>query len=406
MKLYKSLLFLGVAAILAFSPIARGAVRLWSVTPVLLVAYAMIFLWLFKMVNSQGTKKNEIASGASRPRNDDASKTAPFLPILLFAILAVISFALSIYKHDSFYALLRLFAYIGLYCLVVNEFDHMMRKRLIQLVIWIGTGLSAYGLLQYFGIFGHSWWVPQRFLAATYVNHNHFAGYLELVIPAALAITLRRKNKLFVMTALVIMSAAFILTQSRGAWISLAVSLAIMAIMIVRKGRGGVKAALILTLVILAAASLLYFTKDTVSSRISTVTDIKAGEDVSGGRFKIWQGAIGMIKERPLTGFGIGDFDAGFYRYRPEGFNMRAVYAHNDYLHMASEMGIFAPFIMLWIFIAVIQKGFGKKDASPYAFGCAIGVLSLALHGMVDFNFHIPANMLLFTVWIAVIMGE
>ena len=269
MKLYKSLLFTGVAAILVFSPIARGAVRMWSITPVLLVAYAMIFLWLIKMVNAKREQSLQAES--------NYQGTVLFLPILLFAILAAISFALSIYKHDSFYALLRLFAYIGLYCLVVNEFDHMMRKRLIQLVIWIGTGLSAYGLLQYFGIFGHSWWVPQRFLAATYVNHNHFAGYLELVIPAALAITLRRKNKLFVMTALVIMSAAFILTQSRGAWISLAVSLAIMAIMIVRKGRGGVKAALILTLVILAAASLLYFTKDTVSSRISTVTDIKAG---------------------------------------------------------------------------------------------------------------------------------
>jgi Lipid A core - O-antigen ligase and related enzymes len=390
MKSYKFLLFTGLAAILIFSPIARGAVRLWSITPVLLVAYGLIFLWLFKVHNSRaglnlpykgfsnGKKgtKSEIASEKRDSPNhfgNGAFGTVPFfpgqsllVPILLFATLAVSSFAFSIYKHDSFYALIRLSAYIGLYYLVVNEFGHGMRKRLVQLAIWIGAGLSAYGLLQYFGVFAHSWWAPSRFLAATYVNHNHFAGYLELVIPAAIAITLRRKNKLFVTAALIIMSAAFILTQSRGAWISLAVSLAVMAVMMIRKGSSGRKTMLVLTLVILAAASLLYFTKDTVSSRIGTFTDIREGEDSSAeSRIKVWQGAAGMIKERPLTGFGIGDFDAGFYRYRPEGFNSRAVYTHNDYLQMASEMGVFAPFIMLWIFIAAIREGFRKKIRAP-----------------------------------------
>lgn len=190
MKLYKSLLFTGVAAILVFSPIARGAVRMWSITPVLLVAYAMIFLWLIKMVNAKRVN-NGLGTVPFNKESDAVgqSLSVPLnVPILLFAMLAAVSFAFSIYKHDSFYALLKLFTYIGLYYLVVNEFDHKMRKRLIQLVIWIGAGLSAYGLLQYFGVFGHSWWVPKRFLAATYVNHNHFAGYLELVIPVALAI--------------------------------------------------------------------------------------------------------------------------------------------------------------------------------------------------------------------------
>ncbi len=157
---------------------------------------------------------------------------------------------------------------------------------------------------------------------------------------------------------------------------------------------------------VVVAISLVYFAGDMMSSRISTITAAREGEDVSGGRFKIWQGAIGMIKERPLTGVGIGDFDHGFYRYRPLGFNARAVYAHNDYLHMAAEMGVFAPLIMVWLFITVIREGFRKRERSPYAFGCAIGVLSLSLHGIVDFNFHIPANMLLFTVWAAFIMSE
>lgn len=121
-------------------------------------------------------------------------------------------------------------------------------------------------------------------------------------------------------------------------------------------------------------------------------------------RMQIWQGALGMIRERPLTGVGIGNFDYGFYRYRPKGFNMRAVFAHNEYLHMAAEMGVLAPLIMLWLFIAAIRTGFSKEYFSRKRLGCAIGIMSLALHGFVDFNFHIPANMLLFTVCFAYLM--
>ena len=403
-RLYKNIIFIGLTAVLVFSPIARGAVRLWSITPVMLALYALIFMWLIKMAN--------IRSGQFPVEMAPIFKNPIATPIALFAILATSSFAFSIYKHDSFYALLRLFAYIGLYCVIVNEFDHKARRRIIWLVITLGGTLSTYSLLQYFGIFSHAWWLPKQFLAATYVNHNHFAGYLELVIPAALAMLTARSvarstlSKLALVLALVPMFAAFALTQSRGAWVSLGLSLLIMLLFMVSRDRSRARTMVILALAIVAAVSTIYFVGDMMSSRIATITAAQEGEDVSGGRFKIWQGAIGMIKERPLTGAGIGDFDHGFYRFRPFGLNVRAVYAHNDYLHMAAEMGVVAPFIMLWLFIVAIREGLKKREKSPYAFGCAIGIMSLALHGMVDFNFHIPANMILFTVWLAIVTGE
>jgi O-antigen ligase len=213
-------------------------------------------------------------------------------------------------------------------------------------------------------------------------------------------------SKLALVSALVPMLLALVLTQSRGAWVSLGVSLLVMLFLTVSRNKSWARLMVIIVFTVVIAVSVIYFAGDMMSSRMSTMTAAQEGEDVSGGRFKIWQGAIGMIKERPLTGVGIGNFDHGFYRYRPPGFNARAVYAHNDYLHMAAEMGVFAPVIMLWIFIAAIRAGFRKRDRSPYAFGCAIGVISLAFHGTVDFNFHIPANMILFTVWLGIITSE
>jgi len=46
------------------------------------------------------------------------------------------------------------------------------------------------------------------------------------------------------------------------------------------------------------------------------------------------------------------------------------------------------------------------KGRHPVAAGCAAGVLSLSLHALVDFNFHIPANMILFTVLAGCVVAE
>ncbi|MBU1862988.1 MAG: hypothetical protein KKH94_04905, partial [Candidatus Omnitrophica bacterium] len=94
-------------------------------------------------------------------------------------------------------------------------------------------------------------------------------------------------------------------------------------------------------------------------------------------------------------------------------------------LHMTAEMGIVALPLMIWMIITVIVRGmhasgiaFYHKDRRPrqssqrkmffqregILLGSAIGILSLALHGLVDFNFHIPANMNVVAVLAGIIM--
>src|SRR3989338_10766072 len=50
-KRYKNILWFGMAAIIVFSPIGKGAARIWSITPILLVSYALIFIWLWRINN-------------------------------------------------------------------------------------------------------------------------------------------------------------------------------------------------------------------------------------------------------------------------------------------------------------------------------------------------------------------
>ncbi|MDD5165860.1 MAG: O-antigen ligase family protein [Candidatus Omnitrophica bacterium] len=395
-KSFKNILFYGIAGMLVFMPIARGGVYLWSITLALLIEFTLVFLWLWRVNNKESRFERTVLDK----------------PIFAFVLLALISFILSIYKHDSFFALLRLLGYVGTYYVVSNNFDRLMSRRLLILVIGMGAVLSIYGFLQYFGVLNHSWWGPPEFLASVYINHNHFAGYLELVIPMTAGMLFSRRQRsigyrLAIIAALIIMAIVFIFTQSRGGWICLAISLLVMNIVLIKQGKFNKKSAILFLIIIGFIVSFVYLNRKEIPQRIATMTNAEERETESSmqTRIKIWQGTLGQIRDNPLTGVGIGAFDAGFYRYRPEGLNVRAVFAHNDYLQMAAEMGVLAPFIMLWIFIAVIGTGFTKKHLSPRLLGCAIGILSLSLHGLVDFNFHIPANMLLFSVYAALIMA-
>ena len=399
-RIYNFLIWLGLTFIIIWSPIARGAVpkRIWSITPVLFVVATLVFIWLWRKNNNKQEKWN------------GGHRVTLGVPIALFIILAFTSFIFSIYKHDSFYALLRLLSYVGIYYLIISSSSKKLWGYIIGLVIVVGTGTSLYGLLQYFGALPHSWWDPKNFLSATYVNHNHFSGYLELVIPLSFGVLLSIKDKKLIIKpilalALTTMLAAFLFAQSRGAWASLLISLFAMNLILVKRKILNKKSVVILLLVIVFIFTFSYLKGGLVSKRIDSIMEAPAGEASIETRLDIWQGTLDMIKDNPWIGTGIGTFVWGFPLYRPiELANVSVHYAHNDYLHMAAEMGIFALPIMLLILVRIISSGLSKAD--PVVIGCAIGILSLSLHGLVDFNFHIPANMILVAVYAAIIMKE
>jgi len=129
------------------------------------------------------------------------------------------------------------------------------------------------------------------------------------------------------------------------------------------------------------------------------------------GRLEIWKGTLGIIKSRPVLGTGIGTFIHYFPRYRPVGFNMLANYAHNDYLEVWSDTGVFALLSVIFMLFLIIKKGFLSYKIAQSSFkkyislGAAIGILSIAIHSLGDFNLRIPANALLFSVIAGVIFN-
>ncbi|MDD5439057.1 MAG: O-antigen ligase family protein [Candidatus Omnitrophica bacterium] len=383
--------------IIVYAPLVRGAVRIWSFAPIALFITALTMLWAWQMNNN----------GNPRPLYKGKDRAGMLFGV--FIVLAALSCVFSINRHDSFFTLLGLMAYGATYWMVVYYYGRVLRRAVIGAVIAAGTVLSLYGLLQYFDIFPHSWWIPENFLAATFVNHNHFAGFLELVLPVAIAGIIyygkdRLSARLLMAGPVIVMAAAFLFTQSRGAWLSLAATLFVMALALIARRRFRKEGTVLLIAMLVFIMGSLYLTKGAVSQRIDTLSNIGSGETSWSMREMIWRGTVRMIADNSLTGTGIGTYYRAYPRYRVDNVRARVYFAHNDYLHMAAEMGIAALVVLLAMIAVIVFEGVACNDL--IIFGCAMGCLSLALHGLVDFNFHIPANMLLFVVYAAMIAGE
>ena len=129
--------------------------------------------------------------------------------------------------------------YVTIFYLIIFTVNNKSRlKRLAYLIVGVGTFLSVFGMFKKFGYNPFPWWNYEDlrysidFLSATYGNHNHLAGYLEMAIPLTLGLFLLgfRGGKLLLMIYLsFIMVTALILSLSRGGWISFLLGLFLFA---------------------------------------------------------------------------------------------------------------------------------------------------------------------------------
>jgi len=391
-------------ALCAFTPLARGSVQGWAVTTIHMITLIALTAFLLQKCWNRDWK------WISTPLDK---------PILALLILCLISSAFSMHHRTSLWAMILLINYIVIFYLTIytiNTRTHL--RRLIYLIIGIAIFLSLFGLFKRFGVNPFPWWeyselkYPLSFLSATYGNHNHLAGYLEMAVPLTLGLFLTgyRGGKLFLLTFLTfIMLIALILSLSRGGWISAFIGLIFMAICLLTNRHFKRKGFLMAVVGVSLAMPLIVLVSTPVVERVQTV--MERGEDASfNSRLVIGGGVVKVIEDYPLHGTGPGTFSTVFTQYQPPGFTSRYFMAHNDYLQFTSEVGLLLTPIIIWMIIALYRKGFEKlKNPSRMVRGITLGAMSgitaILIHSIVDFNLHIPANALLFTVLAAIVIA-
>ncbi|MBU1148432.1 MAG: O-antigen ligase family protein [Candidatus Omnitrophica bacterium] len=383
-------------SILIFAPIAGGATRAWAFAPIQILTLSLGLFCIFKIFSEKDIK---------------IKRTPLDIPILSFFFVFVIASFNSSYIYATLAEFVRLLSLAVIFYIVINFINKEREiKKLLDVILMTGTGIALLGILQYLGVIDRSWWDVPRFLSATYVNHNHFAGLMELCIPLCVGMILSEKEigkKTMYVYSFLIMSIAFLLSLSRGGWLSLTVAMIFMFVAIFRKGR--IRFALFMIMLLLITLTVFIFNSayiDVLFNRIASYAEL----DLSG-RSLIWKGTIGVIKDNWLLGTGPGSFIYNFPKYRPAAFNLFANFAHSDYLQVFSEMSIFGLTLMLSIIAIIIRKGFKTYNIASSSFkrwiplALSTAILSLSIHAIADFNFYIPANALIFTVFSALIFN-
>ena len=283
---------------------------------------------------------------------------------------------------------------------VVRETKDLLR--VVDALVIAGVVVSVIGLVLYAGGQGliTAEGGAQR-LASVYGSPNNVGLLLGRAFPFALAfalLPLDRRRRVVAVGALIVMGAAALLSQSAGAlFIGIPAAALLVLLLTLRKrarlavlGLAGVGAAVV------AVAM--------QSPRFARVIDF--GEGTSFFRVRVWQSAIQMIAERPLTGFGLDQFLNAFRgRYMmPDAWQEPSLsHPHNWVLDWWVRLGLFGLLVFVWIQIAFWRTALRVYRAKPDALRLALmigamgSMVNLLAHGLVDNSVFVADLAIIFT---------
>ena len=321
---------------------------------------------------------------------------------------------------------------------------HAPRDRLRKVLTALALVLALVGLAQkasgsglIYGFFEPLEAEASPLVFGPFVNRNHFAGYMLMVVPICMSFALRaygryrrrvggRANWLrswavalqspegidfvYALVPALAAVAALIAANSRGGLLAFLGSMAIAVVAF--RGRVGIAGVVPVAFVVMGLS---WFGLERIGNRFMT-----AFED-SVGRTTVWQDSIARIDGYWLAGSGFNTFSTAMSRtsvwrlpegatpwrpdeavvvhtpqrgYRvPEGVEKWIWYreAHNDYVQVFVEMGVVGLAIVLWAAVAVLRR----VAPDPWLLAAVTGVM---LHSLVDFDLQIPALAVLFAV--------
>ena len=434
----------GLLAAIAFTALAHGAVEPWSMAIFELLVLFLLLLWVIKSVRG---KRFEMKVPIT------AYPVAAFLVYGLIQSIVLTGdqgrlSSLSLDPESTGTAATGIFFLLAAHLIAANFFNSNEKlKLLVNSLAIFGFALALLGILQLIAGNGKIYWVTSLHLESAwavgpFVNRNHFAGYLELIIPIPVALIITgvlKPYRFLYGFGAILMAVALVLSGSRGGIISMTASLFFTFIASVNYAKRSTNptkhswndaaapsagrqpkeqssywfSSLAVIVVIIAAifVGAAWIGLDPVTSRFTdnslTSTDEKAGafEDSRG---PIWRTSTNMIRANPIFGVGLGAFETAYPKYSENNESLVVNWAHNDYLQVLTDSGIIGGIFALGFLLTFIYNTARVLRCSdPLKGAIAIGtsgaVFSLLIHSIFDFNLQIPSNALLFLVLNAVL---
>lgn len=402
-----SILLYGTFGLLMFGPLAFGAVEPWSIFVLETGAALLGLVWVAKqwLDGEFNVKWNPL-----------------FLPMAVFGLLILLQivFHATAYRHDTVSGAMLYVAYAML-CFLSGQtlLRSLHARKLTLMFIIFGSALAAFALVQGISSNGRLYWLrPPRmggWIYGPYVNHNHYAGLMELLVPIPLVLSLTRfvqsKERLIAAGAAALMAGTIFLSGSRGGMLAVGAEILVLTVVLVKQRRD-VRTAMGLGVFLLVVVGLLtWLGGDELSRRLATVET--AHTDLSNSmRLQINKDGLHMFMAKPVLGWGLGSFPVVYPQFRSFYTNFFVNQAHDDYLQLLVEMGLLGFGTMVWFLIVVYRRAFKKianwtSDVSgAVSLACILGLTGILVHSTVDFNLQIPANAALFYVFCTIAASD
>lgn len=291
---------------------------------------------------------------------------------------------------------------------------------------------------------------PRSRASGTFINPDHLAGYLEITLAAGVGLMLalmqpgqRARNwaerlvalssfvmsgKMLVRLALVLLVMALVLTRSRMGNGAFFIGIVLVGLLVALRSAQWRRPALWLVGSMLVVDVIVigqWVGLDTVVNRLKGTAEATSSTVATFGlagnapppseesliqRLSVPFSAMPLVAQKPLTGWGGGAFAHVFPAVKPDTvFAGFWDHAHNDYVQVAVDMGLAG--LLLWVSMGAMTvwrlwpllADDQQRVDRGVAVAALLALVCIGMHSLVDFNLHIPANALNFTVLLTLV---
>jgi O-antigen ligase len=398
-------LLAGACTVLLLGPLAFGAVQPWSTFALEACAVLLLALW---------------ATRQWIRRELDVFEHPLYRPMAVFFALVLAQWAVgtTAYRQVT-YSHVLLYAAYGMIVFVVtqtlqrsSQFEFMAK-----LFSGYGAAVAAFALLQGLAPNGKLYWIwgldQGGSIYGPYVNHNHYAGLMEMLLPFPLVLAATRfsdgKARIALAAIAALLAGSIFLSGSRGGMLAFGAQMLVLAVLLLRKREGNWKQPLMLGVFLaMVIAFLVWIGGNELTHRLVSIHS-EAREEISGGvRMTIDRDCLRMFAKRPFLGWGLGTFPIVYPGFRSFYTNFFVNEAHDDYLQLLVETGVAGFAIAAWFLVLVFRRASRKLQnwtenaTGALTVAALLGCVGILVHSFLDFNLQIPANAALFYVLCAI----
>ena len=412
---------------LIISVLLFGSVEIWSSSAIQFLVFTLGLIWILKREYREYQVPVQIKLLLLTILGFicyGAFQTVP-LPSFVLKLISPLSFQMqSFYSLDAktsmpisfnvygtVYETMRSVAFLTVFAISAASFGN--RDKLLETLKTLsifGFSLAIFAIVQKATWSSGIFWFRELTLGGSpfgpYVNRNHFAGLIGMLIPLGLGLAITQQDKekkLLFGFMTVIMGVSLFFSLSRGGITSFFAGMSLFAVLMLQRNKGPRKIWIIAFFIVVVLSYVVYLGIDPIVERFYK-TDI-SGEE----RLVVWSSTWNAIKDFWLTGTGLGSFLNIFHLYSPLSVQ-GGIYdhAHNDYLEFFLETGLFGTFFLL-VFVSLmiytvathpLQGRAGLLRAAALS-----SVFTMAVHSFFDFNLHILSNLLIFACILGMVAG-